>query len=406
MELKFNDENGRAVSIHVRVNVVSLALGDSDVLTFDREGRPVTAVLDGHTFRRGLDGRVLQKWREPAGDSMQRRRRWLAPAEASILAERIESEVRGAARASARLARGGFPEAAEIAAELERIGRFGVAALERDAEQFSRVYRPVTILPPDQYLSLVLQITEGCAYNRCTFCGFYRDRPFRAKDPAEIAAHVAEVVRFLGAGITLRRSVFLADANALCLPQERLLPMLEAVNAGVVPALGRSSAGICSFVDMFSDRERAAQDYAEMRRRNVRRVYVGIETGSGSLLKFLKKPQTPEQAVRTIATIKKGGLGVGAIVMLGIGGREYDRQHVDGTVELLNSIPWTPGDAVFLSEFVEFPGIEYPDVARKAGLHPLDAEDMARQYLEIASGIRRFERLPKIAPYNAEEFIY
>lgn len=294
----------------------------------------------------------------------------------------------------------------QIAPELDRLCRFDGAELERDAARFAAIYKPISILPPDQYLALVLQITEGCSYNRCTFCSFYRDRPFRVKSVEEARKHAAEVARFLRGGLRLRRSVFLADANALCLPMERLLPLLQWINEDILPALGTASAGIHSFVDLFSDRQRPAADFAEMRRCGVRRVYVGVESGSAPLLRFLKKPQTPEQIIETIRTIKRGGLDVGAILMLGLGGREFGARHVSETVRVLNSIPWTPGDVVFLSEFVEYPAAGYPALAREAGLRPLPVEELARQYEAIAAGIRTGAGYPKIAPYNAEEFIY
>ena len=48
------------------------------------------------------------------------------------------------------------------------------------------VYSPVGILPPDQYLALVVQATRGCAFNTCTFCDLYRDG-YRVKSAAERA---------------------------------------------------------------------------------------------------------------------------------------------------------------------------------------------------------------------------
>ena len=46
--------------------------------------------------------------------------------------------------------------------------------------------RTIPILPPDQYLALVVQATEGCSWNKCTFCAFYKDRPFHIKHEAEL----------------------------------------------------------------------------------------------------------------------------------------------------------------------------------------------------------------------------
>ena len=99
----------------------------------------------------------------------------------------------------------------------------GYAALDEDAARFRSIYTPVAILPPDQYLAVVVQATEGCSWNRCTFCDFYRQQPFRIKGDGEFRSHVGDVVSFFGTAIGLRRSIFLADANALVIAQDRLL---------------------------------------------------------------------------------------------------------------------------------------------------------------------------------------
>ena len=52
-----------------------------------------------------------------------------------------------------------------------------------------RCIGPVGILPPDQYLALVLQATEGCSFNTCTFCDLYQ-HPYRVKTADEFRAHV------------------------------------------------------------------------------------------------------------------------------------------------------------------------------------------------------------------------
>ena len=64
-------------------------------------------------------------------------------------------------------------------------------ACERTPPASSAASGPVGILPPDQYLSLVVRVTEGCSWNACTFCSLYRNVPFRAKSPGELRAHLA-----------------------------------------------------------------------------------------------------------------------------------------------------------------------------------------------------------------------
>ena len=126
-------------------------------------------------------------------------------------------------------------------------------SLAKDRDRFLSVYKPVGILPPDQYLSLVVRVTEGCSWNACTFCGFYRDVPFRWKTEEELAAHTAALRAFFGESIALRSSVFLGDANALCLAHEKLRPLVASVARGVpdrplASLVGAGAGGLGRFV--------------------------------------------------------------------------------------------------------------------------------------------------------------
>ena len=58
-------------------------------------------------------------------------------------------------------------------------------------------------MPPDQYLAMVLQATEGCHYNQCSFCHFYRDRPFHVKSDAELRAHIEAVRNAMKQGVPM-----------------------------------------------------------------------------------------------------------------------------------------------------------------------------------------------------------
>jgi radical SAM superfamily enzyme YgiQ (UPF0313 family) len=407
---------GHQFLLNLKHNAVSLAVDEFDVCTFDLEGRLVTSVLGGKTHRRGLDNRVLCRWRERKGTIQ--RRRWLSAIETGELIGRTQDFVQAALSVleqnppkQERIPdeEGGRNEAIS---RLRRILSFDAAALARDSAAMSRIYRRVSILPPDQYLALVLQATEGCSYGRCSFCSFYRDRPFRIKSLGEFSDHIREVLDFLGEGIRLRNSVFLADANALCIPRLQLLPMLGLVRDMLLPLsaqqAGRASFlhGINSFVDAFSKPQRTAADYEELKEYGVRRLYLGVETGCAELLRFLRKPQQPDDVVETIRTIKAGGLRIGVILLLGIGGDKFASRHVKDSLTLLNSLAWGEGDSVFLSQLVEFPNLEYADLASAAGIRSLSEREIHAQYAALREGIRRKDSVPKIAPYNAEEFVY
>ena len=69
--------------------------------------------------------------------------------------------------------------------------------MDKDRQRFEEIYTPIGILPPDQYLALVLQVTDGgSSHNACTFCTFYRGLDFSIKLPEAFRSHVAAVIDF------------------------------------------------------------------------------------------------------------------------------------------------------------------------------------------------------------------
>ena len=45
-----------------------------------------------------------------------------------------------------------------------------------------KIYRP----GPTEYNSYLLQVTLGCSHNKCKFCNFYRDKPFKLRPYEEL----------------------------------------------------------------------------------------------------------------------------------------------------------------------------------------------------------------------------
>ena len=52
-------------------------------------------------------------------------------------------------------------------------------------------YHGMVIRPPSEADSYILQVTYGCSHNRCTFCGTYLDKPFRARPIEEVLEDIA-----------------------------------------------------------------------------------------------------------------------------------------------------------------------------------------------------------------------
>ena len=89
-------------------------------------------------------------------------------------------------------------------------------------------YEGMIYRPPSEAKSLILQVTIGCSYNRCTFCHSFQGKKFRIKSFEEIKADIDEVS---GYGSIPR--IFLADGDALIIPQKDLVRILSYLKRSV-----------------------------------------------------------------------------------------------------------------------------------------------------------------------------
>lgn len=426
MIVEFAIEDGQQrILVNLRPHSFSVTINVSTIYNFDAAGRLMGAYVHGRNYLRGLSNRILVKWGAGHGLANRSRQDLDEAGKRAFLGDVVErmAAIADAARRRNVQTAGDVPASTldEVEQALERV--LGYDALAADGQRFLTIYKPISILPPDQYLALVLQATEGCSWNKCTFCDFYRDRPFRIKRVDAFRSHVRAATDFLGPALALRRSVFLADANALVIEQRLLLQLLDVVLAElpVLPAdltggerqrwLKEHPAalqGIYSFVDAFTSRHKSSDDYRAMRARGLRRVYIGLESGDSELLAFLHKGSTADDAVRAVQTIKAAGVDVGVILMLGVGGEAYSAQHVLRSVEALNAMRLGMRDMIYFSPFVEGADSEYGRLASAQGLQALSPRAMDEQMAAMKAGLRwdDAQQRPKIAVYDIREFIY
>jgi len=418
---------GRAEPVIVGLKSTGLDtyLPDQLVLHHDLEGRLLRMAWPGRQWRRGLSGRMIEVRRREAGSGADLERRLLSADEADRAVDAAAAPMRALAvelpeddvQASARAERH-----ATITQCVAAAARFDARAARDDVARFRAVYRDIPILPPDQYASLVLVASDGCRYNHCTFCDFYRDVPFRAKSPDEFRAHVQAAFTYHGGGLALRRGIFLGQANALLGPRawrEEILGIVNSIcelprpqDTAVAPTWWRGSltrfTGMTSFLDAFVGANMTADEFAALRRLNLRQVFIGLETGADSLLKWLRKPASSGEMLQTVRAAKAGGVRVGVIVLVGAGGERFFDAHVRDTVQLIRAMQLQPGDYIYLSPLLIGCSAPYAERAAIDDVRPLTPARLAEQEQLLRRGLRSTTapRGPYIARYEVEQFVY
>ena len=396
-------------------------MDEKEVYSFDLAGKLLSLWNEGGTYIRTLDNRIIKKKKLSNQCGTWKNIQELDKPEKRAVIERVGDYFRDVLR---RLEKEEVETWSDEPSRQQALGQvknwlklvvdWDYARLEDERKRFRAVYSPVTILPPDQYLALVLQATEGCHWNHCTFCHFYRKTSFRIKSENEFEKHLQAAKDFFGAAIRLRQSIFLGDANALVLPQSKLLKMMDRINETFPMSAPHSGdhespgfRGIYSFLDVFTGDKKTEKDFGQLRERNLRRVYVGVETGCNELLRFLNKPATAKQTLEVCLAVKGAGLSLGVIIMIGIGGSRFLHRHIEQTADLVNLMGLGVGDILYFSPFLESTSMEYSLRAAEAGIGSLTEQERESQLNAIRCALN-FKELqkPKVSLYDIKEFVY
>jgi radical SAM superfamily enzyme YgiQ (UPF0313 family) len=388
--------------LHLRYapDLLTVEIGANESYSFDRAGCLVRVAWDGHLYRWGFDGSCLQK--------------------AFTVRSSEKVRIRHDTAAGLVMAHHAYDRAIRLFSQvqleqeswrpvLQQITAYGIQLLQNRARRFKELYGDVSILPPDQYGALVLQLTEGCRYNRCSFCTFYKHIPYRVKTLEQFEAHIQGVLDMVGPAIDRRQNLFLGDANALGIPFGQLLAVFELVNRliPVNPADKTAIQGIYTFLDIFNRRPYTAAQCKVLAQLGLRRVYIGAESGSEQVLQVLRKPNQLHLLHQCVAALKEGGVGVGLIFLLGAGGMRYYHEHAAATTRLLSQLPLDKRDIVYLSELVNDPHSDYALWAEQEDVRPLSPEDARNQEQMIRRALKPVdEDGPRVSRYDVREFIY
>ena len=363
----------------------------NNLWTFDLAGRLVGMFIDNKNYRRTLNNQYYLKLRYKVGNEQFRDIKQIPIDEIEPLIEQSHKLIRNNQDRLSKV----------FHTTLENILKMSYPALQQSAKEFTNIYLPISILPPDQYMSLVIQLTEGCNYNQCTFCNFYRDRPFKIKSAVELEGHLNKVKTFFGKGINLRKSIFLADANALAVPQDRLVKSLELIH-NQFPQFNN----YYSFIDVFTGLKKSVADFNKLNKLGIKRVYLGVESGNNDLMLFLNKKQVNTDIVELTHNLKRGDINVGIIFLVGAGGQKYAEQHLVDSINLLKQLPLGKGDIVYLSELYET-NSNYEKSMTEQNI-PLPKRQEIRQWSnDFKSRLKKqYPKDVQVSVYDINQFFY
>jgi radical SAM superfamily enzyme YgiQ (UPF0313 family) len=223
--------------------------------------------------------------------------------------------------------------------------------------------------PPSEARSLVLPVTDGCSWNKCTFCEMYTapQKKFRARDEAEVVDSIRRAGELLGGQV---RRVFLADGDALVLPTHRLLAILAAIREHM-PSVQRVS----SYCLPRNLRRKSVAELAELQSAGLGLAYVGAESGDDEVLARVNKGETFASTQEALDKLGAAGIRRSVMILNGLGGQALWAQHAENSARLANAtqpeylamlvVSFPLGEERFRAGFPEWEPLQLPGLLRE-----------------------------------------
>lgn len=191
-------------------------------------------------------------------------------------------------------------------------------------------YEGAIFRPPSEAHSYILQATIGCSWNKCVYCAMYRDKTFRVRELAETLSDLRMAAAQARETID---KVFVADGDALVLPMEHWLPILDLARRELPRLLQVSCYATAENILGKSDAE-----LRELRARGLSLLYIGPESGDDRTLKRVVKGASFADHVRAAERAHAAGFRISVIALLGIGGVERSAEHAEATARLVTAM--------------------------------------------------------------------
>ena len=181
--------------------------------------------------------------------------------------------------------------------------------------------------PPSEAESTIFQVTLGCSFNKCSFCNMYRSKEYGERPWEQIKSEIDMAAKFYPD----TRRIFLADGDALNLPKVRMIEILKYLRANF-PRLERISC----YAMPKNILQKKDDELREIRAAGLHMMYVGIESGNDIVLKKVTKGATYKTILQACQKIKHHGYILSCMVIVGLGGKTYTKDHITDTARILS----------------------------------------------------------------------
>lgn len=231
-----------------------------------------------------------------------------------------------------------------------------------------RVFRP-----PSEAYSLIVQATLGCSHNKCAFCQMYKEKKFCVRPIEEVFSDLRDARK----SYPVIERVFLADGDALILPQEHLLAILRFI---------REEIPECSRVGIYSSprsiKTKTLEQLSELHRAGLAIAYLGLESGNEEILARMNKGETVAEIIEAGKKIRAAGIQLSLTAINGLGGAQHSHEHAVDTAKAVSAIKPDFIALLTLRVYSDTPLAQWVEDGSFTLMEPIELAKESRLFLE------------------------
>jgi len=253
------------------------------------------------------------------------------------------------------------------------------------------MYEQGVIRPPSEANSLLIRVTRNCPWNQCIFCPAYKGTKFSRRSVEEIIKDIDAMAEEYGS-YSFITSVFLQDADSLLLKTDDLLAIFTYIKQKF-PAVER----ITSYARATTIKRKSVEELIKLKEAGLTRIHVGMESGSLTVLKMVKKGITPDDIIAAGTRVIEAGISLSEYIMPGIGGKTLSEEHARETARLLNIIK---PDFIRVRTFAMHPLSPMQKMVQEGTFIPMTDEEIVAEIKLIVTNLNEMHSYFSCADFS------
>ncbi|MFW9972800.1 MAG: radical SAM protein [Candidatus Odinarchaeota archaeon] len=192
----------------------------------------------------------------------------------------------------------------------------------------------IIIRPPVEAYSVLIPVTGGCSWNKCRFCGTYKGVYGVCQDYAiRSLEDVKKDIDMYAKNNYHGFPVFLAGGNPTSAPTDYLVEIVKYIREKL-----RNVPRVSCYAKALDIIRKTDDELKSLANVGLDIVYMGLESGSNTILRIMKKGTNAESMIKAGKKILNAGIKLSLYIILGLGSYEYSEEHVKETARVLTEI--------------------------------------------------------------------